>query len=107
MSVAIRRVLSMSRGELAVALSDQRIAERLSHLSLWPREDRLDGIDLNLGDRSRVSALPWRGQFSPETVERLLGALAPTSMQSFPWIRLSEAARLWSKPLAKASKLQG
>jgi hypothetical protein len=29
-------------------------------------------VDLSLGDRNRVSALPWRGQFSPLTVARLL-----------------------------------
>lgn len=32
-------------------------------------------VDLSLGDRNRVSALPWRGQFSPLTVARLLDAL--------------------------------
>lgn len=35
----------------------------------------LRDVDLSLGDRNRVSALPWRGQFSPLTVARLLDAL--------------------------------
>ncbi|MEZ5076590.1 MAG: DNA methyltransferase [Solirubrobacterales bacterium] len=34
-------------------------------------------MDLDLEDRMRVSALPWRGQFSPMTVERLLQTFAP------------------------------
>jgi hypothetical protein len=43
----------------------------------WPWEEALREVDLDLEDRSRVSALPWRGQFSPMTVERLMRALAP------------------------------
>jgi hypothetical protein len=43
----------------------------------WPWEETLREVDLDLEDRSRVSALPWRGQFSPMTVERLMRALAP------------------------------
>lgn len=53
--------------------------EDLGELGAWPLASALDGVDLSLSDgaRSRVSALPWRGQFSPETVERVLTALAP------------------------------
>ena len=48
-----------------------------AELTSWPLNDKLTEIDLDLEDRDRVSVLPWRGQFSPLTVERLLSALAP------------------------------
>jgi DNA modification methylase len=50
-------------------------------LAALPLEPRLVEIDLSLTDRNRVSALPWRGQFSPETVERLLVSLGPETGQ--------------------------
>ena len=64
----------------------------------WPWEEALRGVDLDLEDRSRVSALPWRGQFSPMTVERLMQALAPAGgMVVDPFVgsgtALLEAAR--------------
>jgi 16S rRNA G966 N2-methylase RsmD len=46
-------------------------------LAGWPLNKKLSAVDLDLENRDRVSALPWRGQFSPLTVERLLSALAP------------------------------
>lgn len=48
-----------------------------SVLATWPGAAELVGVDLSLEERDRVSALPWRGQFSPGTVEHLLRALAP------------------------------
>ena len=53
------------------------VAPARTELLSWPLTAELSDIDLSLDDRNRVSALPWRGQFSPLTVERLLGALAP------------------------------
>lgn len=52
-------------------------ANDLEELSRWPSSSALADVDLSLDDRTRVSALPWRGQFSPMTAERLLEALAP------------------------------
>jgi SAM-dependent methyltransferase len=49
----------------------------LDELGGWPSSAALADVDLSLDDRTRVSALPWRGQFSPMTAERLLKALAP------------------------------
>jgi SAM-dependent methyltransferase len=49
----------------------------LRELGTWPDSGPLEDVDLSLGSRPRVSALPWRGQFSPVTVERILSALAP------------------------------
>lgn len=46
-------------------------------LANWPLEEALLDVDLSLESRTRVSALPWRGQFSPMTVAHLLAALAP------------------------------
>lgn len=48
-----------------------------AELANWPLNDELLEVDLNLEDQNRVNLLPWRGQFSPQTVERLLSALAP------------------------------
>lgn len=47
-----------------------------AELELLPTSLVLDPVDLDLCDKNRVSALPWRGQFSPLTVARLLDALA-------------------------------
>lgn len=54
---------------------------------------------MSLDDRSRTSALPWRGQFSPLTAHRLLAALAPEhGLVLDPFVgsgtTLLEAARL-------------
>jgi hypothetical protein len=46
-------------------------------LATWPEAADLVGVDLSLEERNRVSAFPWRGQFSPGTVEHILRALAP------------------------------
>ncbi len=46
-----------------------------TELESLPLCAELRDVDLSLGDRNRVSALPWRGQFSPLTVARLLDAL--------------------------------
>ncbi|HEV7399158.1 MAG TPA: DNA methyltransferase [Solirubrobacterales bacterium] len=46
-----------------------------AELESLPMCVELCDVDLSLGDRDRVSALPWRGQFSPLTVARLLDAL--------------------------------
>jgi SAM-dependent methyltransferase len=53
-------------------------ASDLEELGGWPSSAALADVDLSLDDRTRVSALPWRGQFSPMTAERLLKALAPS-----------------------------
>jgi SAM-dependent methyltransferase len=47
-----------------------------AELELLPVSPALDGVDLDLCDKNRVSALPWRGQFSPLTVARLIDCLA-------------------------------
>ncbi len=56
-------------------LDEPSLPRSLRSLSSWELDPDLAGVDLNLSDRSRVSALPWRGQFSPETAERLLDSI--------------------------------
>jgi SAM-dependent methyltransferase len=73
-------------------------ASDLDELGGWPSSAALADVDLSLDDRTRVSALPWRGQFSPMTAERLLEALAPEGgMALDPFVgsgtTLLEAAR--------------
>lgn len=53
------------------------LAPEPTPLSRWPESAALGDVDLSLEGRNRFSALAWRGQFSPMTVERLIGALAP------------------------------
>ncbi|MGD9572320.1 MAG: TRM11 family methyltransferase [Thermoleophilia bacterium] len=48
----------------------------LPELAKWPSHPDVPSLDLSLANRSRVSALPWRGQFSPETASRLLSLVA-------------------------------
>lgn len=73
--------------------------EPLGNLLRWPTHSKLRRVDLDLTARNRVSALPWRGQFSPELVARLLTALAqPDDNVLDPFVgsgtTLLEAARL-------------
>ena len=59
------------------AAAQLELAPARSELHEWPPAQELRGMDFSLEGRDRVSALPWRGQFSPLTVERLLVALGP------------------------------
>lgn len=59
----------------------------------------LPQTDLDIANRTRTNPLPWKGQFSPQLAERLLGAYAPVgSFVLDPFVgsgtSLMEAARL-------------
>lgn len=59
----------------AIDPTDSTDRSDLSELHRLPFCGALESVDLNLTTKDRVSALPWRGQFSPLTVARLLDAL--------------------------------